>query len=64
MRTMRRWHQLLIGEMNTVENKKVKTVETQEKITRLDEDGEVDTTAPGPNVPKVEIQVKIPIAER
>ena len=34
----------------------VETAEPQERITGLVEDGAVGTTAPGPNVPEMEIQ--------
>ena len=34
----------------------METAEPQERIASLVEDGAVGTTAPGPNVPKVEIQ--------
>ena len=41
----------------------METAEPQERITSLNEDGAVGTTAPGPNVPKEEIQDKISKAE-
>ena len=37
----------------------VETAEPQERITSLDKDGAVGTTAPGPKVPEDEIQDKI-----
>ena len=41
----------------------METIEPQERIASLDEDGAVGTTAPGPNVPEEEIQDKISNAE-
>ena len=42
----------------------METIEPQERIASLDEDGAVGTTAPGPNVPEEEIKYKISNTER
>ena len=42
----------------------IETVEPQERITGLNKDGAVGTTAPGPSVPEKEIQYDFFNAER
>ena len=42
----------------------VETAEPQERIPSLDKDGAVGTTAPGPNVPKLEIRDEFSNTER